>query len=484
MRWFALSLICVSAAGVVATAATARTGSLIVATTGPTAPLATGLGDTVFQGPQATTAYAMAHNAGATYTRFVVHWNAIAPKTLPASGFVPTDPTSPYYHWRSLDASVTAANAAGITPILDITSPPNWGFSVKPGIWTGGSPKLKALGAFATAIAQHYDGSSPAAHVFSVWNEPNYTKNLYPQDASYYRAMVNAVADAVHGVDASDLVVAGELAPFKHTATTRDKNNAIPPITWMRNMLCLSSTTPVHRTCDKKAEFDVWAHHPYSDTGPYGKAKGAGGVELGDLPRMNALLQIAQRLGAIASAKPVQFWVTEVGWSSKPPNKNGVPIALETRWVAESMYQMWTSGVTLGTWFLLEDKPKNSPFQSGLYFRAPSLAAAHPKLLLPAFRFPFVAYLRSGGKVQIWGRDATSSQQVVTIEKQPNSGAQWVKVATITSNGYGIFQATLPIGATPYAWMRAYAPDSGNSRPFSLSVPRNENLVVAPFPPN
>src|SRR5262249_53153078 len=183
------------------------------------------------------------------------------------------------------------------------------------------------------------------AHIFSVWNEPNYNKNLWPQDASYYRAMVNAVADSVHAVDPTDLVLAGELAPFKHVATAKDRNNAIPPLTWMRTMLCISSTSPVHRTCDKKADFDVWAHHPYSDTGPFGKAKASGGVELGDLPRMNTLLRTAQRLGAIASAKPVQFWVTEVGWSSNPPNKHGVPIALETRWVAESMYQMWTSGV-------------------------------------------------------------------------------------------------------------------------------------------
>src|SRR5262249_16576629 len=168
-RWIALLVVCVSAAGVVATAATARTESLIVATTGATAPLATGLGDPVFRTSQATTAYGMARNAGATYARLLVRWSAIAPKTLPASGFNPADPTSPSYRWRSLDASVSAANAAGVTPILDIVSPPGWGYSVKPGPWSGGSPKLPALGAFATAIAKHYDGSSPAAHVFSVW---------------------------------------------------------------------------------------------------------------------------------------------------------------------------------------------------------------------------------------------------------------------------------------------------------------------------
>ena len=33
-----------------------------------------------------------------------------------------------------------------------------------------------------------------------------------------YRSMVNAVAASVHAVNPNNLVVAGELAPFKHTS--------------------------------------------------------------------------------------------------------------------------------------------------------------------------------------------------------------------------------------------------------------------------
>jgi hypothetical protein len=484
MRRIALPLICVAVAGVAATAATARTAVIFVVKTGPTAPLATGLGDPVFQGPQATTAYAMARNAGATYARLLVYWNSIAPKTLPASGFVATDPASPYYHWSSLDASVTAANAAGITPILDIVGTPSWAYNVQPGAWTGGSPKLGALGAFATAIAKHYDGSSPAAHVFSVWNEPNYNKNLYPQSGNLYRSMVNEVSDSVHAVDPADLVAAGELAPFKHTPSTRDRNHAIPPLAFMNQMLCLSNTTPVHLTCHTPAKFDIWTHHPYSDTGPYGQALDIGGVELGDLPRMTKLLQTAVQLGAIVSAKPLQFWVTEVGWSSNPPNKRGAPIALETRWVAESMYQMWKSGVTVGTWFLLQDQPISTSFQSGLYFGSASLAGAVAKPLLTPFRFPFVAYLLPHGKVKIWGRDTTSDVQNVTIQQLAIPGQPWKTVATVTANSHGIFQATLPLGATEWSRIRASAPGSGTSAQFSLGVPTNENMTVVPFSPN
>src|SRR4051794_13262519 len=119
MRRIALPLICVAVVATSAATARPASRSLIPATTGPTAPLATGLGDPLFQGAQAPAAFAMADKAGATYARLFVHWASIAPTTLPPSGFVPTDPKSPFYHWGAMDASVAAADAHGIAPILD-----------------------------------------------------------------------------------------------------------------------------------------------------------------------------------------------------------------------------------------------------------------------------------------------------------------------------------------------------------------------------
>ncbi len=488
MRLIALPLICVAVACVAATAATARTEqrSVIVVATGPTAPLATGLGDPIYETHQAARAYAMTRQTGATYARLIVKWDSIAPTKFPVGGFTRGDPKSPYYRWKALNASVLAANAAGITPILDIVAPPNWAYAVKRGTWTGGSPKIAELHAFATAIAKHFDGVSPApvAHVFSVWNEPNYNKNLFPQDASLYRSMVNTVSDAIHLVDPSDLVLAGELAPVKHAPKGTDRNHAIPPLDFMRSMLCVSNTTPAHKTCNVPAKFDVWTHHPYSDTGPYGHSKDPGGVELGDLQKMDNLLKTAVKLGQISSTRPVQFWVTEVGWSSNPPNPHGAPLLLEARWMAESMFQMWKTGATLGTWFLLQDKQPGTPFQSGLYFRSPSLLTAQSKPLLAPFRFPFVAYLKSSGNVFVWGRDTTSNMQTVTIQEAKKANGLWKTVATIKSNSYGIFQALLPLGATSSYYLKAIAPGSGVSRAFALQVPSNENLNVTPFPHN
>jgi hypothetical protein len=485
IRQIALPLLCAVVVGVAATAATAQT-TIISVTTGPTAPLASAIDDPIYQTSQRNTAFAMSSQAGATYARIIMSWKAVAPLTLPSpsSLFHPTDPSSPYYRWSSLDATVAAAQAHGIKPILDIVATPSWAYHVQPGKWTGGQPDITSLAAFATALATRYAGS---VHAFSVWNEPNFNRNLYPQDPAYYRWMVSAVADAVHAVDPSDLVLGGELAPYKHAKTKTDPNNVIPPITWMQQMLCVSSTAPAHLTCSPgSTHFDVWTHHPYSDKGPFGHASVAGGVELGDLPKMNTLLQSAWQLGAISSndshSQPFPFWVTEIGWSSNPPNQHGAPIKLETRWVGESFYQLWKSGATLGTWFLLQDEPSTTPFQSGLYFGSGSVSSAVAKPLLQPFAFPFVAYLKSGGKVQIWGRDTTSDMQPVTIDMKV--GTKWRTVAVVTSNSYGIFQAKLAVHALAKYSMRASAPGSGTSATFSLTVPSAENKNVVPFPLN
>jgi hypothetical protein len=485
-RWVALSVVCAVFVGVAATAATART-EIISVTTGSTAPLRSALYDPIFQTSQRSTAFALASQAGASYARIDVAWRSVAPVTLPSpsSLFVATDPSSPYYRWSSLDATVAAALAHGIQPILDIVAAPSWGYHVSPDPrkFLGGQPDITDLGEFATALAKRYDGS---VHAYSVWNEPNFNRNLSPQDPTYYRSMVNAVADSVHAVDPSALALAGELAPYKHAKSKHDPNNVIAPLTWMQQMLCISSASATSLSCPAgSSHFDVWTHHPYSDTGPYGHAKVAGGIELGDLPKMNSLLQAAWKLGAMSSSndtsgQPFPFWVTEIGWSSNPPNKHGVPIKLETRWVGESFYQLWKSGATLGTWFLLQDEGNSTPFQSGLYTNSNSLSSAVAKPLLQPFAFPFVAYRKAGGKVQVWGRDTTSDQQDVTIEMKV--GSKWKNVATITSNSYGIFQATLNVHALAKYSMRAFAPGSGLSATFALTVPKNENMNVTPFP--
>ena len=435
--------------------------------TGGTLPLRTSLDDPfTLTGAQRALGFVKARAAGASYVRIIVAWNEIAPKAPPAG--TASDPDSRGYSWEWLDVTLAAAEKAGLTPILDIARAPAWaqGGAGKGG---AGAPKDSLLQQFAKALALHYDGkhNAPPVHVFQVWNEPNLSQDLSPAKPAVYRGMVNAVATSVHAVSRANLVVAGGLDPFGNKTKTW---YSVSPLAFMRAMLCVSGGKHPHRTCRNQAHFDVWAHHPYSFNGPFGSANRKDDVSLGDLPEMRSLLRTAVKFHRIVSTRGVQFWVTEFSWDTKPPRRHAAPVGLASRWTAEALYQMWRSGVSLVTWFGLDDKGGKSPYQSGLYFHASSLARAKAKPVRTAFRFPFVAYLGKGS-VRVWGRDATSNRQLVRIQRRHGSHGAWRTVAKIRSNGSGIFKAKLRLSATKKDQLRASAAGSGNSLAFSLTRP-------------
>jgi hypothetical protein len=450
--------------------ASARRGAHATRTyaTRATLPLRTSLDDPfTLTGPDRAIGFLKVRAAGASYVRIIVPWNEIAPTTPPA-GFAAADPTSPSYSWSWLDTTVASAEKAGLTPILDIARAPAWA-QVTRGRGGAGAPKIAALGQFAKALALQYDGNhdAPPVHVFQVWNEPNLSQDLSPVNPAVYRQMVNAVAASTHAVGSANLVVAGGLDPF------RNKGKgwySVSPLAFMRSMLCVSKGMHPHRTCRNQAHFDVWSHHPYTFNGPFGHARRTDDVSLGDLPKMRALLRAAVKLHRVVSPHPVQFWVTEFSWDTKPPRRHAAPVGLASRWTAEALYQMWRSGVSLVTWFGLEDKGGKSPYQSGLFFHAKSLAQARAKPVRTAFRFPFVAYL-GRGSVSVWGRDATSNKQLVTILRRVGTSGHWRTVARIRSNTSGIFQAKLRLAATTKDSLRATASGSGTSLSFSLTRP-------------
>jgi len=427
-------------------------------------------------------AFSMTRGAGAQYVRLLVYWSLVAPAN-PSATFDPTNPTSPGYNWTGIDTRVEEAQAEGLTPILDITGTPSWAYAKAPSDGNGGSPQTAAIRDFAQALATHYDGEGvdaqdviiPAVNIYEVWNEPNLSLDFGPVNAASYRSVVNAVADSVHAVDSQNLVVAGGLDPFAHKKSKKQKWYSVAPLAFMRSLLCLSKGAHPHTTCSNQIHFDVWSHHPYTFGGAFAKAKVTDDVELGDLPRMRNLLQAAVKLNRVVSDNPVQFWVSEFSWDTKPPRSGAAPVSLAARWTAESLYQAWRSGVSLFAWFGLEDQPGSSQYKNGLYFHAASLENARAKPVFTAFRFPFVAYLKKKS-VTIWGRDATSTKVRVTLQLRHGKSGKWRTVAYDMANSNGIFRATVKLKATKKDWLRAVAPGSGKSLAFSLTVPKDPNI--------
>jgi hypothetical protein len=396
--------------------------------------------------------------AGATAVRIDAQWNLIAP-TYPGIGDEAKDPSNPSYHWSDLDQAVKQAKAQGLDPIVGVFATPNWAGAVQPPPRFGPSvPRLDDWRNFASAIALRYSGSYgdlPRVRYWRVWNEPNLLWYLSPQFVSgvpaaprLYGQMLNAFSQAVHRVRPDNEVIAGSLSPFTF-------HDSIAPLRFMRNLLCMSKSAHPRPTCRSAVTFDIWSHHPYTSGGPGHHASNPDDVSLGDLPQMRRLLLAAYEAGHIRSHGPPPFWVTEFSWDSKPPDPYAVPAALEARWVAQALYNMWRSGVSLVCWFVIRDFDLDSPWQSGLYFLGGNPTVPDwPKPALTAFRFPFVA-LRAGGDISIWGRTPSSRAARVTLEVKSIDG--WRRIAFLRSQPNGIF-------STKLAWARVAKLVSGSTR--------------------
>ena len=434
----------------------------------PPVPSATGLATAVMDSerfPTGPAAFSAARATGASFVRLQLNWA----QTAPSAPTDAADPNDPVYDWSRFDAEVEDAVNADLTPIADVVFAPPWALAIAASGSGPGTPEAAALGRFAQAAARRYDGQTPGLPriaVWQVWNEPNLNTDLSPQlvnrrpvSPAQYRAMVNAVAAAVKGVDQSNLVVAGGLAPFRDITPETYKQDADwGPLSFMRDLLCLSAS--LKPTCRTPVQFDVWSTHPYTSGGPTHHAVLPNDVSLGDLPKMTKVLAAAQAAHHIVSPHRVRFWVTEFSWDSKPPDPKGVPTSLLMRWVPEALYRMWADGVTLVTWFSLnDDLPSQSYFQSGLYYHDGT-----PKPYREGFRFPFVAFPRSRG-AYVWGR--TPWGQRARVEVEQRVGSRWQLLGTLATNGNGIFQRTFPAVAGTY--LRAQIVGSGeHSLPFSL----------------
>jgi hypothetical protein len=247
----------------------------------------------------------------------------------------------------------------------------------------------------------------------------------------------------------------------------------------MRAMLCMSRGKRPRPTCGSKASFDVWSHHPYTSGGPNHSARLPDDAALGDLPEMRRLLRAAQRAGHIKARGRVGFWVTEFGWDTRGPDPGGVPLTRHARWVAEAMYRMWRSDVSLMVWFQLRDVVPagdnwGGTFQQGIYFNTtPLYRDERVKPVARVLRFPFVA-LPEGEGVALWGRTPRMRAGTVAVERR--KGAKWVRAVTLHANAHGLFRRRL--AGHRGALFRAR---SGSATSYPFKATRTRDVRVKPF---
>ena len=304
-------------------------------------------------------------------------------------------------------------------------------------------PESGELAQFMTAAARRYSGSFshlPRVRYWQIWNEPNMDAYLVPQYANgrpaspdWYRSMVNAAVDAIHSVRKDNVVVAGGLAPFGPWPGLRDK---VAPLTFMRQLLCLSSGRNPKPVCRKRVRFDVWAHHPY-----VGWPRSPDDVSVSDLWKMRVLLDAAAR-GNLRARSPVPFWVTgSRGTRIRRTERRArrAARALGRRRLSTACgirASVSSPGSCCATSRLHVD-----PFQAGLYFRGEDgVASDKPKMALTAFRFPFVAFRQPAKKsVMYWGRSPAGRSAVIVEQKRQGA---WRLVETLRPNRYDLQRST------------------------------------------
>lgn len=373
---------------------------------------------------------------GADRIRIAVSWRGITSRA-PAPGEDPADPAWTGYRWGGVDDAVAEATARGLTPIVSINGAPDWAEgparppSAPPGSWR---PDVAALGAVARAAALRY----PAVRYWQVWNEPNLNIYLTPQwqrgkpaSPAHYRLMLNAFYDAVKAVNPANRVITAGTAPFGDPGTS---GNRMRPARFDRELFCVSGAA-----CANPAKFDVLSHHPYSVGGPNRKALNADDVSVPDFDKLVKPLRRAERTARIGGAKHHPVWVTELSWDSSPPDPLGVPAQKQARWLEESLYVLWRSGVDTVIWFLARDQEPTpsygDTYQSGVFLRDGT-----PKPSATAFAFPFVAEPVAGGKTRLWGKAPAAGRVVV----QRRANGRWVRVASFQATAAGrVFTATV-----------------------------------------
>jgi hypothetical protein len=381
-----------------------------------------------------------AQQVGAQIIRLTTNWKDVAPLARPDS-FDGSDPADPAYRWTTLDAQVTTLRSAGFDVLLTVQGAPAWAEGpdrpstreIPAGAW---DPDPQALAAFFTALAQRYSGTYPGpsgvlprvTH-FQVWNEPNLWLYLAPQwtksgnaysatSPSVYRSLLNASYAAIKRVQPDATVLSAGTAPYGDPSPG---GRRMPPVTFVRSLLCFKGTALTKQRCADPAHLDAYDHHSYGVRGPHSSAANADDVSTPDVGKLTRMMRKAVTDGTVLPRGTKPMWMTEIAYDSNPPDPDGVPIAQQATWLEQSLQVLDREGVHHVLWFSVADAAPipsyAATYQAGLFF-----LDGQPKPAATAFRFPFV---RDGGRV--WGRAPVSGRLVI----ERRAGTSWRAVKTM-----------------------------------------------------
>ena len=412
---------------------------------------------------------------GVDRVRVSIVWRYLAPK--PSASSAPRPLRYAPSEFDRYDHLVRAADHRGIGVLFNVTGrAPNWATGRRHGrvVAPTYKPSPSRFGAFVRTLATRYDGhhvdenqgggTLPRVSTWSIWNEPNLTSWLSPQwerhghrwvntGARLYRSLARAAIAALRATGhANDTILLGETSPLG--SRKPGTNETSKPARFLRDVLCLGPT--LNRLggsagralgCDfaRKGALNVsgYAHHPYSViSAPATKAKSADDLQLGDLGKLERILDAGAAAGRVHRGLPV--WISEYGYQTKPPDPyRGIPLARQVAWLAQAEHIAYADPrVAAFTQFLLRDGAPNtaypksdrrywSRYQSGLEY-----ADGTAKPAYDAYRVTIDAPGRvaPGKPLTVWGCVRGSKQggaPDVRIEFQPDGSSTWQQLGAV-----------------------------------------------------
>ena len=338
---------------------------------------------------------------GARKVRILVWWNVVTygMKGNVRPAFDATDPAAyPPGAWSTYDAAILAARARGLGVYLQVSGPaPLWATATHVDGVT--EPRPDEFQAFATAVARRYGA---LVDTWSFWNEANQNAFLRPQRKNgqlyaprLYRRLYDAGRRGLAAAGRPNArVLLGELAPRG--------GQAIPPLAFLRGVLCLDSAYRRLRgvTCAKLATAG-WAQHTYIwSQGPFAIPANRDDLTVASLSRLSRALDLGARAGRIPGG--LGIYLTEHGVSTR--GASGVGLASQPEFLAISERMAWRNArVRSYAQFQLMSPSDPRAFVSAL--RAAPTFASPLGLAQPAYegwRMP-LAVIRSRNRVSLWG---------------------------------------------------------------------------------
>jgi hypothetical protein len=320
------------------------------------------------------------------------------------------EPRAGRYSWGRPDRLLRALRARGLKPVVTIWGTPSWANGGKgPNV----APRRpNDFQRFVEAAAERY----PYVTQWIMWNEPNKAQWLKPASPRTYVAKIlNPGYRAVKSTIRRAKVAGGVTGP-------RGGRGGMSPVDFIAGMR------------RARAKLDAYAHHPYpvfpGDTPFVGGCK----CPVLTMARLERLLRV------VGAAFPrARIWLTEYAYQTNPPDRFGVSLNLQAKYVGEAARRVYTAPkVDMLIHYLYRDEPDIARWQSGL-----ETVSGKPKPALHATMFPLAQIGRRGVVTTVWGQ-VRPGQGRQRYALQQLVGGRWVNIGRVaTTDGRGYFRRTV-----------------------------------------